>query len=220
MADHLLNDVPLISGNLDLPWQGAWTADVLLAGTVAPAVGSAAALFTAGTSRECTVVASSSDFLQCKVRLVAGKGKLYTEIPARDYRGYTAAQIAQDALQDAGEVAGDLSLLTAFCANWTRSQGPCVGALRRLVRLAAGELRWLVRDDGAVDVVDGATATSTLTDFDTLGSWGAERLLLLGMNDSTVVPGVAVAAFGAVRFVERVLYEWTPESFTAKCWYR
>ena len=106
MADHYLGDAAVVKGNLLLPRIGAWTAEVWLAGNEAPAVGTQTTLTVAGTDRAATVLASSSDYLQAKCRVVAGAGRLQTEIQAKDYRGYTAPDVVRDILTEAGETPG------------------------------------------------------------------------------------------------------------------
>lgn len=227
MADHFLGNIPVLRGNLDLCRAGAWTAEVVLQTDTAPDEGTTTTLSIAGTSRLCTVMSTSSDYLQVKCRLVAGRGKLGAEIEARDYRGYQAAQIAQDALQDAGETSGTWDALNAYCPHWTRRQGPCRDTMWRLLRLlgrgnaAATSPRWRVLDDGTVDTVvdDFAVVAEELRNFEAMASWGQERLLLLGVEDTIVVPGKSVVAFGASRQLDRVIYVMEPESFTAYCWY-
>ena len=218
MADHFLGDVPILSGNLVLPQIGAWTADVLLEGSIAPTVGTTTTLTIKGVNRRGTVTHTSADYLQVKCRVVAGAGKLDVVVDPRNYRGVTASSIAQDALRDAGETPGSWSSLTTYCVQWQRAQGPCRAQLRRLSRLLGADTYWRVKDDGTVDtVVD--TYAPTTAPTTALGSWGQERLLLLGVLDSTIVPGVSVTAFGTSRRIEKVQYDFEAELFTAKCWY-
>lgn len=223
MADFLLGTQPLIRGNLDLCRVGAATAEVLMATTTPPSRGDTLQLTMKGLSRLMTVVDVSGDYLQVKCRLVAGRGHLDAPIlDPRDYRGYQAAQIAQDAIGDAEEVAGDWSLLQVYCPHWTRFQGPLRQCLERMCRLVQDPtVAWRVLDDGTVSLVqdDFATIVETDRDFAQLGAWGQERLLLLGMTDTRVVPGRSVLAFGQVRNVDRVLYTWDSDTFNAMVWY-
>jgi hypothetical protein len=79
---------------------------------------------------------------------------------------------------------------------------------------------WRVFDDGTVDSIDDAfdVAGSSQT-FAELGSWGQERLLLLGVQDSVIRPGDAVEAFGQDRRLDRCLYEFDEDSFKMWGWY-
>ena len=228
MADHLFGSSPIVSGNLELPRIGAWTAEVYFSITDAPDVGTTADLLIAGTSRSGTVVDIAADYLQVKARIVAGAGKLDTVLEARDYRGFQAAQIAQDALRDAGEQTGTWSALDIYCAHWTRSQGPCRESLRRVTRLLGrGEVAnadatalttWRFGDDGVADTVVDTFALNNAA-FEHLASWGQERLLFLGMYDSNVRPGQSVQAWDTVRKLDRCLYEFGPNRFTMTAWY-
>lgn len=218
MADHFLGTAPIVSGNLVLPQIGAWTADILLEGTAAPTIGAQTTLTIRGRSRVGTVTHTSADYLQVKCRVVAGAGKLDVVVDPRNYRGVAASSIAQDALRDAGETPGSWGSLTTYCAAWQRAQGTCRAQLRRLSRLLGTDTYWRVKDDGTVDAVVDTYAPTTAA-MTALGSWGQERLLLLGVLDSTIVPGVSVTAFGVQRRIEKVQYDFEAELFTAKCWY-
>lgn len=223
MSDFLLGTSALIKGNLDLCRVGASTAEVYLATTTPPTKGDTLQLTMKGTSRLMTVVDVSGDYLQVKCRLVAGRGHLDTPIlDPRDYRGYQAAQIAQDAIGDAGEVAGDWSLIDTYCGHWTRSQGPLRTCLQRLCRLVREPgVAWRVLEDGSIALVrdEYDVVVETDNDFAQLVAWGQERLLLLGMTDTRVVPGRSVMAFGEVRNVDRALYTWDSDTFNAMIWY-
>ena len=228
MADHFFGASPIVSGNLELPRTGAWTAEVYFSITDAPSLGTRSDLLIAGTSRSGTVVSIAQDYLQVKARIVAGAGKMDTILDARDYRGFQAAQIAQDALRDAGEQTGTWGALDIYCPHWTRSQGPCRESLRRVTRLlgkgevvsadAASLTTWRFDDTGKADaVVDTFTASSAA--YEQLTSWGQERLVMLGVYDSSIRPGQSVIAWDAARKLDRVLYEFGPNRFTMLGWY-
>lgn len=228
MADHGFGGSPIVSGNLELPRTGAWTAEVFFAATDAPSKGTTADLIVGNTARWGTVVDIAADYLQVKARIVAGAGKLDTVLEARDYRGFQAAQIAQDALRDAGEQTGTWSALDIYCAHWTRSQGPCRESLRRVTRLLGrGEVAnadatslttWRFGDDGVADTVVDTFALNSAA-MEHMSSWGQERLVYLGVYDSSIRPGQSIIAWDAVRKLDRVLYEFGPTRFTLSGWY-
>ena len=228
MADHHFGQYGIVSGNLELPRTGAWTAEVYFSAASAPSSGSTADLQIGTVNRKGTVVDIAADYLQVKARIVAGAGKLDTLLDARDYRGFQAAQIAQDALQDAGEQTGTWSALDIYCAHWTRSQGPCRESLRRVTRLLGrGEVAgtdstslttWRFGDDGVADTVVDTFAASGAA-FEQLSSWGQERLVFLGVYDSSIRPGQSIVAWDVVRKLDRVLYEFGPTRFTLTGWY-
>lgn len=222
MADFFLGKLPIVAGNANFPLIGAWTAEVLLSGTDAPPVGTQTTLSMWGAVRKCAVIASSADYLQVKCRLVAGAGKLDVPLDARDYRNYAASTIAQDALKDAGEGVGDWSALTTVCPHWLRPQGPLRETLHRLVRLTNDpDLHWRVGDDGRVSLVrDLYTLATPNEETADLGSWGAERLLLFGVTDTSIQPGFSVEAFDQTRQIDRCLYEWDADKFQCLAWYR
>jgi hypothetical protein len=228
MADHHFGQYGIVSGNLELPRTGAWTAEVFFSAASAPSKGSTADLQIGTVNRKGTVVSIAQDYLQVKARIVAGAGKMDTILDARDYRGFQAAQIAQDALRDAGEQTGTWGALDIYCAHWTRSQGPCRESLRRVTRLLGkGEVvnadavsltTWRFDDTGKADaVVDTFTASSAA--YEQLASWGQEQLIMLGVYDSSIRPGQSVIAWDAQRKLDRVLYEFGPNRFTMLGWY-
>ena len=228
MADHHFGQYGIVSGNLELPRTGAWTAEVFFSAASAPSKGSTADLQIGTVNRKGTVVDIAADYLQVKARIVAGAGKLDTVLDARDYRGFQAAQIAQDALQDAGEQTGTWSALDIYCTHWTRSQGPCRESLRRVTRLLGrGEVvsagatsltTWRFGDDGVADTVIDTFALNSAA-MEHLSSWGQERLVFLGVYDSSIRPGQSIVAWDAVRKLDRVLYEFGPTRFTLTGWY-
>ena len=228
MADHSFAGLGVVSGNLEIPRMGAWTAEVFFSTTDVPAKGTTADLIIGGVPRWGTVVDIAADYLQVKARIVAGAGKLDTVLDARDYRGYQAAKIAQDALRDAGEQTGTWGALDIYCAHWTRSQGPCRESLRRVTRLLGrGEVvssdatsltTWRFGDDGVADTVVDTFAANGAA-FEQLSSWGQERLVFLGVYDSSIRPGQSIVAWDVVRKLDRVLYEFGPTRFTMTGWY-
>lgn len=235
MADFTLGGVPILSGNVNLPRIGAWTMDAYIQTTIAPPYGTTTTLALKDRLMLGTVVASSADYLQVKCRVVGGRGKLNSVLSARDYRGYQASEIAQDALRDAGETPGQWTALDTYCAHWTRSQGPCRETIRRLVRLwQGGEVVvgedevvgadatvppvWRVLDDGTVDsVVDDFSSTDSK--YVELESWGQDRLVQLSVEDALLSPGRSVVAFGVTRRIDRIVFRLEPRSFQALCWY-
>lgn len=225
MPDFFLGDTPLLSGNVDFPLIGAWTGEVLLSSTTSPPIGTVTTLTMRGTSRLCTVVDAGGDYLQVKARLVAGRGGLDATLDPRDYRGYQAAQIAQDAIKDAGEVPGVWDALATYCPHWLRPQGPLRACLQRLVRLTNDpQLHWRVGDDGVVSLLrDDYSVVVDATNqagFAQLASWGQERLLLLSLTDTSIQPGRSVNAFGQTRPIDRALYTWDADAFQCMAWWR
>jgi hypothetical protein len=228
MADHHFGQYGIVSGNLELPRTGAWTAEVFFSAASAPSKGSTADLQIGTVNRKGTVVDIAADYLQVKARIVAGAGKLDTVLDARDYRGYQAAKIAQDALRDAGEQTGTWGALDIYCAHWTRSQGPCRESLRRITRLLGrGEVvsadvtsltTWRFGDDGVADTVVDTFALNSAA-MEHMSSWGQERLVYLGVYDSSIRPGQSIIAWDTVRKLDRVLYEFGPTRFTLSGWY-
>jgi hypothetical protein len=72
MADHHFGQYGIVSGNLELPHTGAWTAEVFFSAASAPSKGSTADLQIGTINRKGTVVDIAADYLQVKARIVDG----------------------------------------------------------------------------------------------------------------------------------------------------
>lgn len=219
MADFLANGLPLCRGTLTLPCEGAWVADVFYTEDNAPEVGTEVTLDFLGTSRIGTVIRSGNQYLAPRARIVGGKGKLETLLDPRDYRGYAYGRIAEDALQDAGEIVGDgWNELSSMAINYSRAQGSPLQTLRTILRLVGAGYFWRMSDDGKATLykdIQGASV-SPLSD---LAIWPQEGRLLVAPLDTLIVPGSLVSAFDDVFLASRVTYSFGDE-LRAEVWYR
>jgi hypothetical protein len=77
---------------------------------------------------------------------------------------------------------------------------------------------WRFDDAGVADVVVDTFALNSAA-MEHMSSWGQERLVYLGVYDSSIRPGQSIIAWDAVRKLDRVLYEFGPTRFTLTGWY-
>lgn len=221
MADVTFAGYPVVAGNLVLPLVGAGTAELYLADPdAAPAVGQSGELSVLGTARLVTVSAAGTEYGQVRLRAVSGRGRLDVSLEPSDYRGYSAGRIASDCLSEAGETAGaGWDSLSAYCAHWTRSQGPLRACLQRLLRLAPAGAHWRFAADGsAVYVVETWPDNASAVDRDRSAA-PQERLVEVYPADGSLEPGQSVTCFEQARQAQRVEYRWGPQEIVCRAWY-
>lgn len=166
MTDILLNGNAVKRGDLKLPYQGAWTAELDLDADEVPT--GAASLVCLGRTFSGVVVADPSDptvalsgvsggWYRC--RLVGGSGGLQVGALAKPIQpqsfdqGTTVQQVLNYILEQAGEVMADdinTDLLGRFLMQWSCTAGSCSGALAALVDYLGGGIVWRIRADGRV----------------------------------------------------------------------
>lgn len=221
MPIHTLDDAPIVSGDVMLPGRGLWTGDLLISTETVPAVGASVALTLAGVTRRGAVVHAGAEYMQARVRIVGGAGKLGTVIEPRDYRGYSAQRIAEDIIKDAGEGIGSgWSELSAWCAHWTRTRLPAREALWRIMRKADVGLRWRVSTDGKLSLYRDSYATiADEAVGEQVAIWPHDRMARVAPETGALEPGVGATIFDTVRRVDRVLFAIRPDGLRADVWY-
>lgn len=233
MADHELqvdgsSDVlPIAAGNIELPGAGAWTMEALLSSpTTDLAAGQRVAVTIAGVRRVGTIARAGAEYLQTRVRVVGGAGKLDAVIESRDYRGYNADRIAQDILRDAGETFGSgWSAFSTYCPHWQRATAMARTNLQRVMRLTR-DYRWRVDHDGAIslyhdaDLDVGTAGAPSVSDafYDRDDAiYPQEGHVVLAPATSDLEPGMLFDAFGASRLASRVAYRIGNDSMRLRC---
>lgn len=164
MTDILLNDSAVKRGDLKLPYQGAWTAELDLDADEVPT--GAVSLVCLGRTFSGSVVADPSNptialsgqsggWYRC--RIVGGAGGLQVGALAKPIepqsfdQGATVQQVLNVILGYANEsIAEDINqdLLSRFLTQWSITAGSCSGALAALVEYLGGGIVWRVRPDG------------------------------------------------------------------------
>jgi hypothetical protein len=220
------NPRSIVRGNLMIPRSGLWTADLLLGDDASlPPVGSRVTFNAYNTLRSGTVIEAGEEYLQLRVRVIGGEGKLETELPPQSYTGYALKDIASDILSEAGEYPKDLSGLPLNTQRWTRSRGPASSALRRVIRLQrsdGNQIRMLAEHTGEISI---RTWTPYVFDslnprYTDLAIWPQDKEAYIGPDlNTTVEPEQIVSIFDRHVTIVRVLYELQEDVLRCKVWY-
>ena len=216
----------IVRGNLMIPRSGLWTLDALLGDDAnLPPVGSQVVLNAYSTLRYGTVIEAGEEYLQLRVRVIGGAGKLETELPPQSYTGYALNDIASDILSEAGETPGDLSGLPLNTQRWTRSRGPANSALRRVVRLQrsdGNQLRMYAEHTGEISVRTWTPYVfqSLNPRYTDLAIWPQDKEAYIGPDlNTTIEPEQIVSIFDRQVTIVRVLYELQEDVLRCKVWY-
>lgn len=218
------DDATVVAGNLMVPRSGLWTADLLLGDDATPpAVGEVVTLTAYDRARVGYVAEVGDEYLQLRVRVVAGRGLLGATVRAQNYRGYSLADVARDVLRDCGEAVGDLSGLTLSPPTWVRQAGAARSALRRVLRAQGSEslTRLLAEPDGSLSVVPWVPAPLAELEgsLTPLAVWPQDRTADVGPDLTTKYePGQIVSVFGRELTILRVLYD-LGNDLRARFWY-
>lgn len=198
------------------PLVGVWHADldvdasVALAGEVTIAVD--------GGALELVGVMVAGEVIdeRQRVRVVGGKGRLSTSLPAKAYDRCQLRVPLYDVLSAVGEriaSSSDASALSTPLARWTRTAGPAALALGQLVARVPGAV-WRVTASGAVWVGTNAWPTSSLEHL-VVEEDPARRTLTLASDDPTLTAGVVLDG----RRIEHVVHRFTASGTRTECWY-
>lgn len=210
-----------MDGTLSLPRTGLWVADVLFSGGVGASVGDAVEFESAGVIRHGTVIRADNAYLTPRARIVAGNGRLYTEVSARDYRGYMLGRIAQDALGDAGEAYDDTwtQILSQQALHFTRARGPLAHVMRSIARRCPVGYTWRAGRDGVFTLLQETYTERTPSAPSEIASWPQEDRVLVGPITTEAEPGMVINVFGVDRRIDRVVYYLSSQEFRADIWY-
>jgi hypothetical protein len=216
----------IVRGNLMIPRSGLWTADLLLADDASlPPVGSQAVFNAYNTLRAGTVIEAGQEYLQLRVRVIGGAGKLESELPPQSYTGYSLGDVARDILSECGESPGDLSGLNLNTQRWVRSQGPASSGIRRLInkqRSDGNEIRMLAEHTGEISVRQWTpyVFNSFEPRYADLAIWPQDKEAYIGPDlNTTVEPEQIVSIFDRQVTLVRVMYELEQDVLRCRVWY-
>lgn len=215
MGILLLGDAPLLSGTIELPLLGAWTADLEVDADNVPS--GQLKISGAGLSLVGTVVNALSWNDRQRARLVGGAAGMGKVLPARWYSSTTLRTVAIDILTAAGErlaATSDASILGRSLSCWARSAGTAGGLLRYLLAIASPGTIWRTLRDGSIwiGVPSWPTVTTTALVMDNRGDEDAADL---AGEDLSLDAGV-VALGRQVGFVRHNI---RAESLRTEAWW-
>lgn len=203
------NGFPVVRGELTLPYEGRWTAS-LIVDTDTALASPVEILDSDSDFRAVGAVRRGLVYLDAEpVLLVGGAGGLLEAVSARSYRAVPARLVVTQLLAETGEVFADDSdaaILATLLPHWARATGIARHALGRVVtRLGA---QWRVRLDGQVWVGRDAWPVVEL-DEEALEEHPAAGRALFGAEalDPAIVPGVLLLD----RRVSTVTWSISPE---------
>jgi hypothetical protein len=203
MAEHTVDNTPIVSGNLVLPRDGTWTADLVLQSDDATgfAVGQRVGVFVAGYKRVGTITRLGAPYNQVRLRVLGGAGKLDTILTPRDYRNHPVADVLRDALIDAGETPGVIDT-TGVLPHWQRFAEPLWAVMARLRRMLP-TLR--VNAQGSWDArVE--TWSRNMQDVVYTGEYPAEGSAEVAPDTGDLEPGQTLFVGNADRRLDRIEY--------------
>lgn len=226
VSEVQLDDVPCLSGTVDVPLPGAWTAEVTARGggeTFPP--GRRVTLTVLGVQRVGTVVNGGAPDLRNVVRIKGGAGTLGKVLEASDYEGRDLAYVVGDVLRSAGESVGDLTALRNVpLAHWIRPAERASRALRRLLRLTPAGTFVRVLPDGSWGAVTPSWGSSgkSADDLRVQNYEAEDAVALCGNADLVPEPGTSLDLLGEKRRIDRVQWTWEEEdpAIRAVCWFR
>ena len=210
------NDVAVLSGSIDMPLSGAWTADIV----IDQPDGSG---FDAGTE----VTLKAADGLELKgsvvpertgsfldsvhVQLIGGKGGMGKVVRPRGYVQPSAyvRDVLNGLASDAGETLStdiDSALLSTNLAAWTVPQLTTAQALNTLIQFLAPAAHWRFLADGKLWIGD-ETWPTVAHEFDVLENDPAQATYTLGIASPSILPGETVEGIGKVSRVVHTLGE-------------
>lgn len=206
----------VLSGLVDVPRVGLWTADVELDTATPPAIGDSVTLELVAASGDTIgyrgVVRLSDAYTaelsaRARIFVVGGAGGLGKTVAAQHYNTTpTARLLVEDVLQAAGEALSstvDAALLqTTTIASWMRVEATGAAALGRIA--AAFGWTWRVLPDGTIWVgVESWREHTGPAPYDHGGGDGASLVSTLS-DGELLVPGVTLQGRQVWRVVHRV----------------
>lgn len=207
---------PVLRGSVHLPRVGAWQADLELDVDVVPTGEVELRVGRALTLRG-TVVSGGLFAGEARVRVVGGRGKLSTELPARWYVGAPLSLVLGGVADEAGErlstTIDAVLLATPMLPAWGRTAGPAALALQQLAQTIS--VSWRVLPDGTLWLGEERWPAATgMADLVVLDEHRGEGRLLLSTEEPTLLPGQQLAQ----GKVSSVTYELSPSALRADVW--
>lgn len=179
--------VEIISGDVVIPYSGAWFADLMFA---APLEATGRVTIEIGSMRlvgTVDPVASGTRGEQSFARIVAGAGGWATLVTPQHYHadnGVRALLIAQDAARIAGETLGTFTpSADTVGIDYARQVGPA----SRVLDASCGSASWWVDFDGVTQVGTRATSAAPAASYELIEYDPRQRIATLALDDISLV---------------------------------
>ena len=179
--------VEIISGDVVIPYSGAWFADLMFA---APLEATGRVTIEIGSMRlvgTVDPVASGTRGEQSFARIVAGAGGWATLVTPQYYHadnGVRALLIAQDAARIAGETLGTFTpSADTVGIDYARQVGPA----SRVLEAACGSASWWVDFDGVTQVGTRTTSPAPAASYELIEYDPRQRIATLALDDISLV---------------------------------
>lgn len=201
MGQFKLAGATVLRGTVTMPRAGAWVADLVLDGEVAP-TGAQTLTPEAGTPLAGTVRTSAPYAGSTYVRLVGGADGLWKSPPAKAFRQVPLSTVLRDTLGAVGEAlagSSDAGVVGRQVAAYARVEAPAAHALA----FWAGEagVSWRVLADGSVWLGSDVYGAVSL-DEQVVGDAPERRARTLATERLELLPGTTVSG----RKVDSAIY--------------
>lgn len=205
------NGIGVISGKINMPLVGVWSADLVIDqpdGTGFDAGTSVSIVCDGGFTLTGTVAKDrTGDYLDSvHVRVLGGAGGMATVATPKSFAtpGARVTDVLSTLTSDAGETVSstaDQALLATDLHAWTVTQMPCSRALGALLDLVAPLASWRILADGTL-WVGTETWPSASPQFDIISNDPSEQSFFLGVDVPAIIPGTVLDEVGQVNRVE------------------
>lgn len=209
------NGVAVLSGTINRPQRGVWTADLVIDQPDGSGfdVGTQVKITTAAGLNLVGVVAPnrSGSFLDSvHVRVLGGAGGLTKAATARAYNqpGAFVRDVINGLISDSGETLApttDATFLATNLSAWTVMSQTCKRALDNIVETVDDSLTWRILDDGTLWVGAETWPTVSAPDAVNMTFDPKQGTYVIGEDAPSIAPGTNVDGIGHVGRVEHHL---------------
>lgn len=209
-----INDVGVLSGTIESPLVGVWTADLVIDQPDGSGfdAGTQVTIKAADGVQLVGVVAAdrAGDFLDTvHVRVLGGAGGMGSLVSKRAYN--TPSAFVRDVLngivQDVGETLSSniaTGLLATDLSAWNTFAVPASQALVSLLAIVAPNADWRIQADGKLWMGDETWPTAAV-EYDLTNHDPAQATYELGITSPSFMAGVAIDGVGKVARVQHVI---------------
>lgn len=218
-AEGATSGFAIVSGKINLPRIGAWTADLVVA-TPTLMVGKIAVELSPSLTLHGTLAGGGLLENLFRGRFVGGGNGLRSLVRPKHYTAPSARVVLSDLLSDVGETlstTADRDVLNTQFEHWTTMEMPAGKAIRCLLERAsaAGDIAWRHLPDGTLWVGRETWPETTSTDFaEVAGSTPEVDVIGLSMRLPALVPGTTLGG----RRIDHIEYRLDPGEVRATAW--